>query len=77
MVLIYIYLSRVELLEELPKLDAVFICVGGGGLISGIGLYLKSVKPSIQVAMNRTACISFFLSSNILIFVLFHKLSTC
>jgi len=31
------------------NVDAVFVCVGGGGLISGIGLFLKSVKPSIKI----------------------------
>jgi threonine dehydratase len=38
-----------ELLQKLPDLDAVFISVGGGGLIGGIASYLKSVRPSIQV----------------------------
>lgn len=31
------------------NIDAVFGCVGGGGLVSGIGLFLKSVKPSIKI----------------------------
>ena len=39
----------VELLEQLPDLDAVFISVGGGGLIGGIASYLKQVKPQVQV----------------------------
>lgn len=39
----------VELLKQLPKLDAVFISVGGGGLISGIASYLKHYKPNIKV----------------------------
>jgi threonine dehydratase len=30
-------------------LDAVFVAVGGGGLISGIGAYIKRVRPSIKV----------------------------
>merc|ERR1719221_1929985 len=29
--------------------DAVFCCVGGGGLISGVGAYLKLIRPSIKV----------------------------
>ncbi len=32
---------------ELP--DAVFIAVGGGGLLSGIASYLKSIKPDIEI----------------------------
>ena len=38
-----------ELLQQLPDLDAVFVAVGGGGLIGGIASYLKSVKPNIQI----------------------------
>jgi threonine dehydratase len=39
----------VELLHQLPRLDAVFIAVGGGGLIGGIGAHLKSTAPAIEV----------------------------
>jgi len=39
----------IELLEQLPDLDAVFIAVGGGGLISGIGSVLKAHNPDIRV----------------------------
>jgi threonine dehydratase len=39
----------VEIAAELSSLDAVFIAVGGGGLISGVGAYLKSVHPNISI----------------------------
>lgn len=39
----------VELLRQLPELDAVFVSIGGGGLIAGIATYLKSVKPEIKI----------------------------
>jgi threonine dehydratase len=39
----------VEMHRQHPALDAVFVAVGGGGLISGIGSYLKSVNPKIEV----------------------------
>ncbi|KAJ7365906.1 hypothetical protein OS493_002636 [Desmophyllum pertusum] len=39
----------VEILEDLPNVDAVFVSVGGGGLIVGIAAYLKSVKPSVKI----------------------------
>ncbi len=39
----------IELLEQLPELDAVFVPIGGGGLISGIAQYLKSIKPEIKI----------------------------
>src|SRR5438270_7198283 len=38
-----------ELLRQLPHLDAVFVAVGGGGLIGGIGAYLKSTFPRTEV----------------------------
>jgi len=38
-----------EMREELGRLDAVFVAVGGGGLISGVGGFLKHVQPDIQV----------------------------
>lgn len=38
-----------ELIEQLRHIDAVFVPVGGGGLIAGIGAYIKSVKPEIKM----------------------------
>jgi threonine dehydratase len=39
----------IELLQQEPRLDAVFVAVGGGGLIGGIGAWLKSVSPKIEI----------------------------
>ncbi len=38
-----------ELLEQLPDLDAVVVPVGGGGLISGVAFALKTLNPNIKV----------------------------
>ncbi|MEA3180188.1 MAG: threonine dehydratase [Gammaproteobacteria bacterium] len=38
-----------ELIEQAPELDAVFISVGGGGLISGVGTALKNLSPRTRV----------------------------
>ena len=38
-----------EILEALPNVDAVMVPLGGGGLISGIGIALKSSRPNVQV----------------------------
>ncbi len=38
-----------ELLDQLPTVDAVIVPVGGGGLISGIALAVKSLNPDIKV----------------------------
>jgi threonine dehydratase len=39
----------VELVRQVAELDAVFVAVGGGGLIGGIGSYLKEVSPRTEV----------------------------
>ncbi|MDQ4074007.1 MAG: threonine ammonia-lyase [Thermoproteota archaeon] len=38
-----------EILEDLDQIDEVHVPVGGGGLISGVALALKAVKPKIKV----------------------------
>jgi threonine dehydratase len=39
----------VELERQLPRIDAVFVTVGGGGLIGGIGAWLKAASPATEV----------------------------
>ncbi len=39
----------IELSEQAPELDAVFVAVGGGGLISGVGSALKRLRPRTRV----------------------------
>ncbi|WP_207496101.1 threonine ammonia-lyase [Aridibaculum aurantiacum] len=39
----------VEIFEELPTADFIFIPVGGGGLSAGIGSYFKTVSPSTKI----------------------------
>lgn len=38
-----------ELLEQLPHIDTVFVSMGGGGLISGIGSVIKAFSPATRV----------------------------
>lgn len=38
-----------ELFEQLPDLEAVLVPVGGGGLIAGISLAIKNLKPAVKV----------------------------
>ncbi|MBQ8569754.1 MAG: threonine ammonia-lyase [Oscillospiraceae bacterium] len=38
-----------EILDQLDKIDAVVVPIGGGGLISGVAFTLKSLKPDIKV----------------------------
>ncbi len=41
--------AALELLEEVPDLDALVVCVGGGGLIAGCATAAKDVNPAIRV----------------------------
>jgi threonine dehydratase len=44
-----------EILRQHPDpIDAVFVAIGGGGLISGVATYLKQLKPSIKVIGVQT-----------------------
>lgn len=38
-----------ELVEQQPDLDAVFVAVGGGGYIAGIGTVMKQLSPKTQI----------------------------
>lgn len=38
-----------ELLEQDPYLDAIVVSVGGGGLISGVGVIARQMKPEIKI----------------------------
>ncbi|MGB2325887.1 MAG: pyridoxal-phosphate dependent enzyme, partial [Pseudomonadales bacterium] len=39
----------VELIRQIPEMHAVFIPVGGGGLMAGMAVYLKYLNPDIKV----------------------------
>ena len=38
-----------ELLEDLPDLDEIYIPVGGGGLVAGVAIAIKSKKRNIKI----------------------------
>jgi len=38
-----------EILDEAPDLDTLLVAIGGGGLISGIAIAAKALKPSIRI----------------------------
>lgn len=44
-----------EILEENPDIDTILVPIGGGGMITGIGLAAKSIKPSLRVIGLQTA----------------------
>ena len=38
-----------EILDQLPDADAVIVPVGGGGLIAGVAMAVKSLRPEVKV----------------------------
>jgi threonine dehydratase len=47
--------ATLELLEEVPELDAILAPVGGGGLMSGTAVAARGVKPGIRVLAAEPA----------------------
>lgn len=43
-----------EILEDLPDADAIVVPIGGGGLISGVAVAAKSLKPGIKIIGVQT-----------------------
>ncbi len=49
-----------EMLEQVPDLDAVVCPIGGGGLIAGVAVALKALRPRIEViGVESTATANF------------------
>ena len=50
----------IELSEQLPDVDVVVVPVGGGGLIAGVALALKTLDPRVRViGVEPTRCASY------------------
>jgi threonine dehydratase len=46
-----------EIMEDAPDVDTVFIPVGGGGLMGGVGSAIKAVNPSVRIfAVEPEGC---------------------
>ena len=46
--------TGLEILEDVPQLDTLVVPVGGGGLISGIAMAAKAIKPEIRIFGAQT-----------------------
>ena len=44
-----------EVVEQVPDLDAIVIPVGGGGLIAGSALAIKNLHPHVKVIVSNTS----------------------
>ena len=38
-----------EIVEDLPDVASVVVCVGGGGLLGGVGAFLRPVAPDVRI----------------------------
>ncbi|HET6250628.1 MAG TPA: threonine ammonia-lyase [Tepidisphaeraceae bacterium] len=38
-----------EIIHDVPDVDAVIVPVGGGGLLAGVGIAIKALKPSVRI----------------------------
>ena len=54
-----------EIVEQVPNIDAVVIPVGGGGLIAGVALAVKALYPHIQVIVRLDQMILFIFTKKI------------
>lgn len=47
-----------EILEDLPEVETVYVPIGGGGLVSGVGAAIKALRPSVRVVgvQPETSC---------------------
>src|SRR5512141_1074886 len=52
-----------ELLEQVPDLEAVLVPVGGGGLVSGVAVALKPLVPGVKVIGVETEVLPCMLAS--------------
>lgn len=55
--------AGLEMVEQEPELDALVVPLGAGGLISGVALAAKSMRPDIEViGVQAAGCAPFFRS---------------
>jgi threonine dehydratase len=45
----------IEIFEDLPEIESIFVPVGGGALLSGVAAALKAVKPSVRIYAVQAA----------------------
>ncbi len=50
-----------EMLADVPELDVLVVPIGGGGLISGVAIAAKAMKPEIEIlGVQAAACPSMY-----------------
>jgi threonine dehydratase len=52
-----------EILDDLPDIDAIVVPTGGAGLLAGVGVAVKSLRPEIRLVAVETAAAPSFSAS--------------
>lgn len=55
--------TALEILEQAPELGVVVVPTGGGGLISGVALVVKSLRPDVRVVGVEPAAVARYAAS--------------
>lgn len=55
--------AGLEILEQLPELDAIVVPVGGGGLIGGISTAVKELNPKVKIIGVEPSAVSRYTTS--------------
>ena len=42
-----------EIVEQVPDIDAVVVPIGGGGLIAGVALAVKTLHPNVMIIVSH------------------------
>jgi threonine dehydratase len=51
----------VEIFEQVPDVDVIIVPTGGGGLLAGICVAIKALKPDCQVELLNTVTLWHYL----------------
>ena len=54
-----------EIIDQVPDVDAVIIPVGGGGLIAGASLALKTLKPDVIIVVCNRQSVGSFMNDDV------------
>lgn len=58
-----------EILDQLPSIDAIILPIGGGGLIAGVATAIKQVKPGVLIYVTTSTTFLYIYLEPYLMFV--------
>lgn len=58
-----------EILEQVPDIDAVLVPVGGGGLLAGVATAVKHLKPHVLVYVSKVLSCVFLEQKTVCMYV--------